>query len=106
VTGLDPTLPSYWIELSSAAAFAGNDKLAESSLQKAIALRRDGAYAYAWGLDLYSPRWLDDEAKRAKIARMAARERYGSSHDRLHVGEALYQADWPDLALQVLRGSE
>src|SRR5207249_3429515 len=83
----------------------GNGEVAESAIWKAIRLRRGNPYAYAWGLDLFAPKWFADDAQREKIAKLAASDHYDSSKARLHVAEALYAAGWPDLAQRLLRSA-
>ena len=69
---LNPRSVTGWLKVSTAAAFASDDELADAAYGKALALDPGYLPAYRWGLELYQPKWLNDEQKLAWVVRKAS----------------------------------
>jgi len=69
---LDPQYASAWSTVSEGAAFKGNNRLADAAFWKALALDPGCEPTYEWGLQLYQPKWLNDEDSLAQVVRTAA----------------------------------
>jgi tetratricopeptide (TPR) repeat protein len=113
---LDPHRKASWSNLSSAAAHAGDNALADRAFWKALELERedptvDDAELYAWGLELYQFRWQENPVKAGRVARLAAGvaaaagDHWGSG-DRVEIAGEMSLAGFPDLARKVVRTPE
>lgn len=69
---LDPQNSTAWHNLSEAAAFNGDEVLADYGIQKALKLRPDNTDSYWWGLEVYQPKWYENDDKFLKVAELAA----------------------------------
>lgn len=69
---LSPRRAQAWQELSSAATFGGDQALAISALWRAVQLGPDDSNIYAWGFQIFQPKWFDQPAQLLKLARLAA----------------------------------
>ena len=70
--GLDPCYGKAWLRVSTAAAFSGDQKLADSAYQEAAVLDQGDADLYWWGIQLYQPKWIDDREKLKHVALLAS----------------------------------
>jgi tetratricopeptide (TPR) repeat protein len=96
-----------WRNLSSAAAFAGDGKLADYSFSKAFSLAPWDVTTHEWGLQLYQPKWYGDRAKLLQVARSAAS--VGTTwppQKRLQVAFDAHCAGLPELAQSIVRTDE
>jgi tetratricopeptide (TPR) repeat protein len=68
---LDPRSVTGWLKVSTVAAFASDDELADGAYERALELDPGYLPAYRWGLELYQPKWLNDREKLAGVVRKA-----------------------------------
>jgi tetratricopeptide (TPR) repeat protein len=65
---LAPESASTWLRLSKAATFVGEDEVATNALWKANSLAPDNMFVYSWGIEIFQPKWFDDEENFVKVA--------------------------------------
>jgi len=99
---LDPSYGHAWLKLATAATFQGRQELADTAFWKAQRLAPDRADVYWWGLQMFQPKWGGDPATLAKVAALAASERYPTVGQTLYVAGGLASARSQD-ASQALR---
>jgi tetratricopeptide (TPR) repeat protein len=100
-----------WQQLSSAAAFAGDRKLAATAFEKALKLNPRSSEMYHWGLQLYQPKWYPNPAREAQLVRQAAAvaQKAGdgwTTAERLEVGLEATLGGQTDAARRMVRTSE
>jgi WD40 repeat protein len=100
---VDPSDSDSWVALSSTAAMAGESRLAEEALWKGVSLNPASGYAFYWGMELYEPKWLGDDRKRAHLERMAAKASYRTSGERLALARYFHEHLLPEFAAAVLK---
>ncbi len=100
---IDPGYGKVWWRLSVAAAFNGNGELADTAFWKAVAAQKEMAGVYAWGFELYHPKWYGDPAKLKKIAEVASGVAYSNPNAAIEVVGVLRDNGFPDLAKQLAR---
>jgi hypothetical protein len=110
---IDPGNSAAWGQVSNAAAFAGQGKVADSAFWKAVALEQenplpDDPGLYNWGLELYHPLWYEDRAKAARVAKLAAAEAASAGDKwppsaRVDLALALHLDGFPVLAAGMVR---
>jgi tetratricopeptide (TPR) repeat protein len=110
-TELDPRHLDGWIMLSSTAAFAGDAELADAAFWKAAAAYPEEPAVYRWGLQLYHPKWYEDPAKAARVARRAAEAaaaggRSWSPAERIEVAAYAYLVGFPEVAEGIVRTAD
>jgi tetratricopeptide (TPR) repeat protein len=101
---LDPAFAAAWKEVSSAAAFGGENRLADEAFWKALELDPYRQGTYRWGLQLYQPKWLNDRAKLVQVAQRAIK---ANGHEwnypsRLEIAFNIHCAGLPELAPAML----
>lgn len=72
ITKLAPNWTYSWSELAAAATFAGSQNEAENALWKALQLDAGNGEAYAWGLEMFQPKWGGSRQDLFKLATQAA----------------------------------
>ena len=103
-TALDPKDGHAWLRLAQAATFAGDSFHREGAFQQALALDPNKAEVYAWGLQMYQPKWYDDAASLSHIAALAAAVPWDEVGNATSMAEALDGAGFHTEAAQVLPG--
>ena len=99
---LDPMDGHAWYALAQAATFYGDSAQAEAALQKALVLDSDKDEVYAWGLQMYQPKWGGNPAALARIAALAAATPWDNSASAVDMAESLDCAGFHTEAAQVL----
>ena len=69
---LDPLDGRAWLDVATAACFAGEQKGAEAAFWRAVKQAPDDLGVYAWGLEMYQPKWFGDRSQLLEVARRAA----------------------------------
>ncbi len=101
-TVLDPAYAAAWLELTKAATFTSDTAVGDRALQTALKFSPDKAAAYAWGLEMYQPKWGGDPAKLNAIAQAAAADTALTSPEVVSVARELQSGGSPDLRQKVL----
>ncbi|MCL5283872.1 MAG: tetratricopeptide repeat protein [Armatimonadetes bacterium] len=76
-TRIDPDNAVAWLTLSTAAAFDGDENIADAAYWKAldrINMSSDRSSIYWWGLQLYQPKWYANPGKLARVADIAVKD--------------------------------
>jgi tetratricopeptide (TPR) repeat protein len=72
---LDRQFGKAWLQVATAACFANKYDLADAAFWKAVKLDKENRNeVWWWGMEMYQPKWLDDDRKLQKVARLAAEE--------------------------------
>jgi hypothetical protein len=101
---LDPRYENAWMRASSAAAFQGDGKLADSAFWKAAALAPRSYHILSWGVQLYQPKWFDDPEKLVKVIEMAASAAEGwNANARVNIAFQAYLGGVPQSAWRIPR---
>lgn len=104
---VDPQHAYAWHELSTAAAFVGEEPLADRAFWKATELDPGNSKIYEWGIQLYQPKWLGDAKKLEKVARMAVAASGGwTAAQRMELAIPMRVAGLPGPAGQMLHTDE
>ena len=83
---LDPLFGKAWDRVAEAATFDGHPRQADQALWRDIALNKTDPGAYAWGLQMYQPKWDGDSGKLNQIAQTLVSIQYPT------VSQGLYAA--------------
>ncbi len=75
-TQIDDRHEIAWLRVATAATFTGDRATADAAFWKALDRHPNKAEVYGWGLQMFQPKWGGDPADLAKVARLAAAERY------------------------------
>ena len=103
-TALDPHEGHAWLRLAETATFAGDESRATNAIGKAFAMDLDKREVYAWGLQMYQPKWYGDPAALNKIAALAAAEPWDDSSNAISAAESLRSAGFATQSDAVLSG--
>jgi superkiller protein 3 len=90
-TQLDPLHVRAWLHLSQAASFAGDRRTAEAAFDNALALCPVDPELFAWGLQMYQPKWFGDQAALNHLADTATTTTFARSSDALDIAGSLQQ---------------
>jgi tetratricopeptide (TPR) repeat protein len=102
---LDPASSRAWERVAEAATFAGQQKQATDALWESLRLDPDNLEAYAWGLQMFQPKWTRDTHNLVKLAGMAA-EHFHYDENTFGLVENLRQSQLPADADQMLTAIE
>lgn len=104
---LDPTARDAWRDVSVAAAFDGQDRVADNAFWRALDLAPTDYDTLWWGAQLYQPKWLDDPAKLTRVARQAAFAGANwSAQQRVAIAVQICFGGLPKPALAILRNDQ
>ncbi len=66
---LEPGNPHCWAALAMSATFAEDNKRATAAMDQALKLETSNSEAISWALQMYQPKWIDDEVRLRDVAR-------------------------------------
>jgi tetratricopeptide (TPR) repeat protein len=99
---LDPSDYRAWTWVSESASFGGSETEADAAIRHALHIGRDPYYAYDWALQLYQPKWTDQEDKLTAAVTLAANDRALSAGEEIGLSENLAQSTYPALRRMLL----
>lgn len=71
---LDPKYGGAQLELAEAATFAGDPDTAKRAISKALALGQGKESTYWWAIQMYQPKWYEDDDQLARSIKLAIAE--------------------------------
>ena len=99
---LDPLYGKAWLRLSTAAAFDGDEALADRAIWKAIRFDSHNTEVYWWGMQLYQEKWFDNMEKLDRVARAAAAADFANASETIYIARTLRYNGFPDMAATLL----
>lgn len=95
---LDPLSFAAQLDLSEAALFAGDSDTANAAWDKARTLAPNSSELYAWGLQMYQPKWGGEPAKLREVAQSAAQAKYSNPSEAMGIADGIREAGINDIA--------
>ncbi len=93
---IDPLFGRAWLRTSTAAAYSGFLEESDRAFEKALELDRDRYDVYAWGVQLYQPKWFNKIDKLRHLAEIASKDPTLNERNKQDLARALQT--YPDLA--------
>lgn len=99
---LDPLYARAWLDVATAACFAGEQQAGEAAFWRAVKLAPDDLGIYAWGLEMYQPKWFGDRSQLLEVARRAAAAPHPYAWQSLYLRDILRSCHLDAAAEQVM----
>lgn len=102
---LAPAAASVWRQLSGAATFNSEPQLADLAFWKAVRLNPGSLDIWDWGLEIYQPKWFEDQERMMLVARHIASKPERLTQLAILLSEALQASGFEEASVAAMRAA-